>query len=480
MHKPRLCLTVTGQTMDELRRGRDASSDADIVELRLDSVERPDVAGALQGRRTPVIVTCRPQWEGGMFRGSEDERRRILESAIRQGAEFVDIEAAAAFACEFVRVREGQGVVLSSHAFGSAPVDLPARYASLRAMGPEVVKLAIEVDGLDEMLPLFELASTALSEFGNRHVFLAMGRPGVPSRVLAGRLGNRWTYAGNGVAPGQIPAARLLSEFRFRSLRPDADLYGVVGRPIAHSLSPAMHNSGFAALGVNAVYVPLEARDAGDFVRFAKHTGLRGASITAPFKVALMSHVDEIDPIARGVGAINTIVVRNNRWIGANTDIEGFLAPLTKRIPIKGVRASILGAGGAARAVAFALADRGAAVTICARRADAARELADRVGGSVGEFPPAPSTWDVLVNATPVGSLSDPRNPMSGAPLDGKLVFDLVYAPEETALLREARAAGCRTIGGIEMLVAQAERQFELWTGQAPPPGLFQEATRYP
>ncbi len=269
MPEPRLCVTVTGRTMDELRRTRDASVEADIVELRLDSVEHPDVAGALQGRRMPVIVTCRPEWEGGMFRGSEDDRRRMLESAVRLGAEFVDIEAAAGFACEFVRAREGRGVVLSSHSFGKTPIDLPARYASLRAMGPEVVKLALEVDGLDEMLPLFDLATTAMNEFGNSHVLLAMGRPGVPSRVLAGRLGNRWTYAGNGVAPGQIPAARMLDEFRFRSLRPDADLYGVVGRPIAHSLSPAMHNSGFAALGVNAVYVPLEARDADDFVRFA-------------------------------------------------------------------------------------------------------------------------------------------------------------------------------------------------------------------
>jgi 3-dehydroquinate dehydratase/shikimate dehydrogenase len=476
MHKPRLCVTVTGQTMDELRQARDACREADIVELRLDSADCPDVAGALQGRRTPVIVTCRPEWEGGMFRGSEDERRRILESAVRQGAEFVDIEAAAGFAGDFVRARDGRGVVLSAHCFGRAPVDLGERYASLRSMGAEVVKLAVEVDGLDEMLPLFDLGTAAFSEFG-RHVLIAMGHPGVPSRVLAGRLGNRWTYAGDGVAPGQIPASRLLSEFRFRRLKPDMDLYGVVGRPISHSLSPAMHNAGFAALGVNAVYLPLEARDAADFVRFARHTGLRGASITAPFKVALMPDVDEIEPMARRVGAINTLVVRDDSWIGANTDVDAFLSPLTKRLALKGARASILGAGGAARAVALALADGGASVTICARRDEAARELAYRVGGSAGEFPPPPSSWDLLVNATPVGSVSDPRSPMAGVTLDGELVYDLVYAPKETALLREARAAGCQTIGGIEMLVAQAECQFELWTGQRPPAGLFQEVT---
>jgi 3-dehydroquinate dehydratase/shikimate dehydrogenase len=349
----------------------------------------------------------------------------------------------------------------------------------MRAAGPEVVKLAVQVDRLDDMLPLFDLGSEAAAE-PDGHVLIALGEAGIPSRVLAARLGNRWTYSGDGVAPGQLPAATLLREFRFRRVRRDAALYGVVGNPIAHSKSPCMHNAGFAALGLNAAYVPLEAHDAADFVRFAKSVGLRGASITAPFKVALMECVDEVDAQAKRIGAINTLVVRDGRWIGGNTDVDGFLQPLGKRLKIAGARASILGAGGAARAVAVALSDHGASVTLCARRAQSARTVAELVGGSVGEFPPRPGSWDVLVNATPAGSVNAPDNPIAGMPLDGRLVFDLVYAPEETALLRDARRAGCQTIGGLEMLVAQAERQFELWTGQAPPPGLFDAALTEP
>ncbi len=476
MPEPQLCVTVAGRTMEELRQGRDAAGDADLVELRLDLVDRPDVAGALHGRRVPVIVTCRAHWEGGGFAGSEEERRRILESAVALGAEYVDIEAAASFAPDFIRLRAGRGIVLSSHLFGNPPADLEDRYATLRASGAEVVKLAIQVTALEETLPLFDLTASHSDEPGQGHVLLAMGSQGVPTRVLAARLRNRWTYAGDGVAPGQMPAARLLRDFRFRRIAPDAALYAVVGNPIIHSRSPVMHNAGFAALGLNAVYLPLEARDPDDFVRFAKQMNLRGVSITAPFKISLMPHADEIDALARRVGAINTVVVRSGRWVGANTDVEGFLAPLARRTALEGTRVSVLGSGGAARAVAVALASRKARVTICARKPEDARAIASHVDGSAGEFPPQPSSWDVLVNATPVGSEKTPGTPMGQAPLDGRIVFDLVYAPPETELLRMAKAAGCQTIGGIEMLIAQAERQFELWTGQRPPAGLFEAA----
>jgi 3-dehydroquinate dehydratase / shikimate dehydrogenase len=475
---PLLCATVAGGTMDGMRRDRDAVSSADIVELRLDLVDRPDVAAALHGRRTPVIVTCRAGWEGGGFTGSEEERRRILETALELGAEFVDVEAAAGFVGDFVRARGGRGIIISQHIFDRAPSDMASRYATMRATGAEVVKIATHVDTLEELLPLFELGRSGHDIAGQGHVLLAMGPVGAPSRVLAARLRNRWTYAGDGIAPGQFPASRLLDEFRFRRLSADGALYGVVGNPISHSLSPAMHNAGFEAANIDAAYVPLQAHSAEDFVRFAKTMGLRGASITAPFKVALLPHVDEVEPLARRVGAINTIVARDGRWLGANTDVEGFLAPLAERIGLKGARVSILGAGGAARAVAVALASQGAAVTVCARRPEAAGAIAGLVNGAVGEFPPKASSWDVLVNATTAGSHADPVNPIAGAALDGEIVFDLIYAPARTALLEDAREAGCLTIGGLEMLIAQAERQFELWTGRRPPSGLFEEAAK--
>jgi 3-dehydroquinate dehydratase/shikimate dehydrogenase len=367
-------------------------------------------------------------------------------------------------------------VVLSSHLFGEPPADLAERLAAMRSTGAEVVKLAIEAGGLQDSLRLLSIAEAQTGDGEGGHILVAMGEAGIPTRVLTKRMRNRWTYAGDGLAAGQLPSGRLLRDFRYRRIRPDAAVYGVVGNPVTHSKSPVMHNAGFAALDMNAVYLPLQASDADDFVRFARAIGLAGASITAPFKVALMSSVDELDPLARRVGAINTIVVRDGRWLGANTDVHGFLAPLAGRITLRGVRVSILGAGGAARSVAVALADQGAAITVCARRADAAREIADMAGGRVGSFPPRPGSWDVLVNATPAGSGAGGENPIAGARLDGEIVFDLVYVPAETRLLADARAAGCLPIGGLEMLVAQAERQFELWTGRKPPDGLFSVA----
>jgi 3-dehydroquinate dehydratase / shikimate dehydrogenase len=479
MREPQLCVSVTGDTMDEIRRRRDAAEGADLVEVRLDGVDHPDAAGALEGRRRPVIVTCRPVWEGGRYNGSEESRRRILEQAIAAGAEFVDVEARAAFAPELIRSRRGRGVVASLHTFGPVPADLERRWGALASLGAEVAKLAVEVASLSDTLQVMALADSEPPDPGvprGGHVLIAMGAAGIPSRVLAARLGNRWTYAGERIAPGQLPPGRLLKEFRWRDLRPDTAIYGVVGNPVSHSLSPAMHNAGFGHLGLNAVYLPLEGADAGDFVRFARGVGLAGASITAPFKVALMDEVDELEPLARRVGAINTLVVRDGRWYGANTDVYGFSAPLSGRIGVRGVRATILGAGGAARAVAVALADMGASVTVSARRSDAAREIAALAGGRVGDFPPRAGSWDVLVNAIPAARDDAAENPISGATLDGEIVFDLVYAPAETRLLADARAAGCLTIGGLEMLVAQAERQFALWTGQPPPAGLFQLA----
>lgn len=472
-----LCVTVTGKTMDEVRRARDGAAGADIVEVRLDGVDRPDAAGALEGRLRPVIVTCRPAWEGGAFDGSEDERRRILLEASNAGAEFVDVELRASFAAEIVRLRRGRGVITSMHLFGPQPADAIERTRCLRSTGAEVIKFAMDVDSLVETLPLFELAARSDPAVeGQDHVLVAMGPRGAHTRVLASRLRNRWTYAGDGIAPGQIPPARMLGEFRFRQIRPDAALYAVVGSPVAHSLSPAMHNAGFGAAGLHAAYVALDARDADDFVTFARAMRLRGASITAPFKVAILEHLDECDALAAEVGAVNTLAIRNGRWIGANTDVAGFLAPLKGRMALRGTRAAVLGAGGAARAVAVALTREGAHVRICARREDQARAVAAVVGASAAAFPPEPGSWDVLVNATAAGSRPGDASPMAGVRLDGEIVFDLVYAPAETPLIAQARQAGCWTIGGIDMLIAQAELQFEMWTGSAPPSGLFREA----
>lgn len=473
--RPLLCVTVTAPTVAELRRRRDAVVGAELVELRLDSVSDPSAAGALAGRRQPVIVTCRPQWEGGQFNGSEEERRRLLADALSLGAEYVDIEWQAHFD-DLLSQTSGRRIVLSSHDFNSFPADLADRMKAMRATGAAVVKIAAKADRLSDGLRFLELPARDARD--GRAVLIAMGEAGLPTRVLARRFGSAWTYAGTLQDVGQLTADELLDDFHFRSIDAATELFGLFGSPVSHSVSPAMHNAAFRAIGRNAVYLPLRAADADDCVTFARALGVKGASVTIPFKVPLMSRVDETEAAATGIGALNTLRVSEGRWFGANTDAAGFLAPLRELgVPLRGTRAAILGAGGSARAVAVALGSSGSDVTVHARNPQHAEGVARLASGRVGEWPVQPGTWDLLVNCTPVGM--HPRTDQTPVPPDaltGRLVYDLVYNPAVTRLLRDAATAGCATIGGLTMLVGQAEEQFHLWTDTRPPAGVMRAA----
>jgi len=471
MNTTGLCVTVTAHTMAELRAARDrAAAVADVVELRLDGVRDIDVAGALAGRRTRVIVTCRPRREGGAFDGSEAERLGFLEQAARQGADYVDVEWGAEVA-PILALRAGRGIVLSSHDFGGVPADLVERYRAMRGTGAEVVKIAVTAHALVDNLPLLAFGREAT---GRAPVALvAMGMPGLPSRILAARFGSCWSYAGDGVAPGQLPPERLLSEFRFRDVGSATRVFGIVGRPVEHSVSPAIHNAAFDETGFDGVYVPLAARDAADFRAFAAAVDLAGASVTAPFKVDLLRGSENADAVARACGAANTLRIDAGRWSVRNTDVDGFLHPLDGRgIELRGARAAVIGTGGAARAVVVALSTRGADVVVYGRTGDRAGRIAALIpGGQARAGLPEPGSWDLLVNATPVGTWPNTvESPIGSAALEGgNLVYDLVYNPVETRLLRDAAAAGCRVVGGLEMLVAQAALQFEWWTATSAP-----------
>jgi 3-dehydroquinate dehydratase / shikimate dehydrogenase len=473
MATAKLCVTVTGRTTAELRERRDRVTDrADLVELRVDSVNDPDAAGALADRRKPVIFTCRPTWEGGAFAGSEEERKRILRDAQQRGAEYVDIEWRAGFR-DLIAERSGRGVVLSMHDFAGVPRDLNAVAAEMRATGAEVTKLAVTTGRLSESLPLKAIACASAAP----SVVIAMGETGLATRLLASRFGSCWTYAGDGVAPGQIPASAMLDQYGFRHLGERTAVYGVVGRPVTHSISPAMHNAAFQDLKVDAVYLPLAAADFEDFLAFATALPIEGVSVTAPFKIAAFEEARAIDPASRRVGAVNTLRRQAGGWEACNTDVAGFLAPLGAQAQLQGRRATILGAGGAARAVVEGLSHAGSTVTIAARRSAQAQQLARSTGATAGSWPPAANSWDLLVNTTPVGTSPNvDASPLPDGPFTGELVYDLVYNPLDTRLLRDARAAGCRTIGGLDMLIAQAERQFEWWTGAQPREGVMREA----
>jgi shikimate dehydrogenase len=307
-----------------------------------------------------------------------------------------------------------------------------------------------------------------------------MGDRGWASRVCAAKFGWAWTYAGSLSGVGQLGPQALLNEYRFRSIGPATALYGIVGLPVSHSVSPAMHNAAFSAAGLDAVYLPLPAADVDDFVEFARAISLKGASITIPYKVSIADRMDDVDPLARSVGAVNTLRVSGTRWEGANSDVAGFLQPLRDRqVKLAGLRSAVLGAGGSARAVVAGLSSAGAEVTVHARDRSRAEQVAQtgrpgspgspKINIATGEWPPPPGSWDLLVNCTPVGMhpLVD-DSPIRAEALTGRFVYDLIYNPAMTRLLGEAQAAGCAIIGGLDMLVAQAQDQFQWWTGIRP------------
>lgn len=472
--RPRLCATITADSVAGLR-AKAAWSDAEMIELRLDGAGRIDVAEALGTTETPVILTCRLRAEGGLFDGSEEERRRILGQAVRSRAAYVDLEWQSGMD-DLVAVRRGRGIILSHHDFAGVPSDLASRVAAMASTSAEIVKIAVTISRLSECLILRDLARAYA---GRGLIVIGMGEPGLVTRVCAARFGAPWAYAGGLAGPGQVSVERMRREFRFGSIGADTTLYGLFGQPVSHSLSPAMHNAALDELGFDAVYLPLPGVDADDCLRFAEGFSLAGASVTAPYKSALLARLAERDAEAERVKAVNTIRAVPGGWAGTSTDAAGFLAGLGP-VVMKGKRVAILGAGGAARSASAALAAQGASVTMYGRELQRVRASASSVGARAALRPVPRGSWDLLVNATPVGTYPDVEaSAFPEGTFDGELVYDLVYNPAKTALLREAEAHGCRAIGGLGMLVEQARLQVQWWHGRTPSAGRMRDAARW-
>jgi 3-dehydroquinate dehydratase/shikimate dehydrogenase len=321
-----------------------------------------------------------------------------------------------------------------------------------------------------------------------------MGEAGMTTRLIGPARGSFLTYASaderQATAPGQLSANELRKLYRIGRINLETIVTGLAGSPVLHSVSPHMHNAAFEARGHNAVYLPFEVRDAYEFLRRMVHPRtreiewrLRGLSVTSPHKLSVAKHLDQLDQTAREIGAVNTIVVEGDALHGYNTDAAAFLAPLEEMIgPIRNLPVALIGAGGAARAALWALKRAGARATLFVRNVERARELAAEFGAEMRELENASfAGFEVVANATPLGTRGEPESltPALPAQLRGaRLAYDLVYNPSETRFMREARAAGCRTLGGLPMLVAQAAEQFRLWTGEEAPRELMSEAAR--
>lgn len=435
---------------------------AAVLELRLDRVAPDYPLGDVFPVEASVIATCRPPREGGAWAGSEAARLALLQRAVDAGAEWVDLEwdvdPSAVGGAQRIRSR---------HVF--QPCD-PARWGELldSVAGTELGKLALAVEGAEDALRLLELAVSREP----RPLVVALDSAGVASRVLGPSLGQRWVYAADAAptGPGQLAADDLSRLWRGGRARARI-AYGVVGRPVAHSRSPQLFNHAFAELGVDALYTWLEAtRPSALWDRCARDPRWRGFSVTVPHKQAAARWADELEPAAAATGAANTLSRRGAGWRGDNTDARALLALLGER-EVSGVDARVLGSGGVARAAVWALGQLGAQVTVHARSADRGGALAEAFhvawGGGFEGVPSSEGRPRIVVQATSVGMQGgpDPEGALLPPSAFGPevLLYELVYTPRETPLVRCARARGAQVIDGVTHFVAQARAQLEAW-----------------
>ena len=469
---------VACRTTDEtLRAYRHPHPRSDIVEIRLDGIRDLNLDRLIAARGKPKLMTVRSRTQGGV--AAPADRQALLARLARAPIDFLDVEPADTELPQHRRDRRPR-LVLSWHDFRSTPFDLQDRLRWLVGLRrADYVKMVTFAETPGDMLRVRDLLRGSEER---RLIAFCMGPKGVPSRILAPLWGSAALFAPRrgapGSAPGQVPIEDLIDVYRIDQMRGDTGLLGVLGSPVGHSLSPVMHNAGLRALKINMRYLPFEAATLAEFLPLMAELRLRGVSITLPFKEAFLPHLDEVDAEARRCGAVNPVIKVWNRLEGHNTDIQASVDPLRARMKLKGARVAVMGAGGAARACLEGLRGEGARVTVFNRTGSRARDLARRAGvrhlpwGRLQRFP-----CDLLVNATPVGM--EPRIDRTPVPVSwiaAPRVYDLVYNPSETRLMKSARRIGRQTLGGLDMFVAQGARQFRMFTGREAPVEVLRRA----
>ncbi len=478
------------------------SAGAEMLELRLDYLqpltnnEVTSVVAAAVEAKLPVIATCRPNWEGGRFAGDEKERQLLLQQAVKAGVEYVDLELAhlERKAVEFYEAK----VIVSNHDFDRLPDDIHKRLENIKIREPAIAKLAYMAEKIADCFAALDM----LRKDGNL-IALAMGEAGVITRLFARKLGAFLAFASlekdQESAPGQVTIDEMKNVYRWDAITADTKGYGIIGCPVGHSLSPVIHNAAFDKTGFDGLYVPLLIEGGrGEFgafldgVRERKWLDIKGLSVTIPHKHNALEYVKanggELEALAERIGAVNTLSIDSNGKIsGYNTDYAGAMDALVEamgiqRVDLKGVTVAILGAGGVARAIVAGLTDVGAEVTIYNRTVEKAQKLAEEFGcrwAAAAELADMQSLdAKVVINCTSLGM--HPR--VEGTPIKkelikkGMVVFDTVYNPLETRLLRDARQAGAQAIDGLQMLINQAALQFEIFTGKPGPKEAMRRA----
>jgi 3-dehydroquinate dehydratase / shikimate dehydrogenase len=480
---PRVCVAVIGSDANQLVEKAEALvRDNSFLEFRLDYLSKPGLALPKikrfieENSGTTVIATCRRVASGGKFRGSIASQLEILGKAAAAGCQLVDVELQTAGKCkpeQLQKLRSRASIILSFHDF-RATKKLEETLEKMLAHPADYYKVVSTATTLADNVTMIKF----LAREGDRHSLLGMcmGEQGIISRVLGVRAGSVFTFASAGAgqetAPGQVTAQELRSVYRIEQVDVATRVYGVVGDPIAHSLSPAIMNAAFRRENVNAVYLALHAKTLKDLLTCVREIPIHGISVTMPYKESILAHLDNTDSHTTKVGACNTVVrAQDGKLYGFNTDTAGIVRPLERRLnTLEGARILVIGAGGAARAAVFGLKERGSEVYIMNRSLPHAKKLAHQARARIMKRPDLKkAAFDVIINATPVGMGNSRETPLHENEINARYVFDMVYDPPETRLMKLAKDKGVQVIPGIEMFVHQAARQFEIWTGKPAP-----------
>jgi 3-dehydroquinate dehydratase/shikimate dehydrogenase len=428
-----------------------------------------------------ILATCRRHQNHGKFNGSIEEQLAILDLAVQQGAQAIDIEIETAEAAPD-RLNQFRGrahFIVSYHNFeATPPMDtVLGRVMRIPADAYKVITTARKPSDNVRVLA----AARAMAK--QRLIVLAMGELGFPTRVLSPVFGGVFTYAApifaHGTAAGQVSARYLRHLYRVEKLQKNAKIYGVIADPIRHSISPAVHNRAFQSRRLDAVYLPFLVSPAHlrDFFSMAEKLPLSGFSVTIPHKQKIVRYLDAVEPLARRIGAVNTVWRKAGKWRGTNTDAAGVTGPLARLVRLKNASVLIVGNGGAARGAACALSDAGAKLAIVGRNLDRVRALAKICAAeSLAREQLESRHFDIVVHATPLGMFPHVNECFFNGTIPADVVFDMVYNPAETELIRRAKQQGKAVVPGLEMFIEQAVRQFEIWTGESAPRAVMQKA----
>jgi 3-dehydroquinate dehydratase/shikimate dehydrogenase len=462
-----------------------AKRGAELVELRLDWLSHlPDLSRILDDRPTPVVVTIRRGTDKGLWKGNEDQRQALLRQAIVKGIDYVDLEEDTA-----VKIRRYGKTkrIISHHNFEETPHDLDVIHNRLCKLDPDIVKIVTMANTPADSIRMLKLVQSATVPT----VGFCMGEFGIFSRILCGKFGSPFTYAtfnkDRVMAPGQLSFDDMKKIYHFDEIDKNTEIYGVLGDPVAHSMSPQIHNLAFKALGLNKVYVPLRVPK--EQLKFTldlfKSVGVKGYSVTIPHKEAIVARTQNFDGPVSQIGAANTLYTDpEGTWWAANSDYEAALQSLAlagvdEANPnpspeqfLQGKKVLMLGCGGVARAIGMGVVNSGAILTVCNRTHARAVELSAHLGCQQVTWENRGAQFaDVLINCTSVGMHPDlDSSPFAENWLrEGMIVFDTIYNPEQTLLLKQAKLRGCKTVTGSEMFVRQAAVQFQKFAGQQAP-----------